>query len=422
MYNKREVTLHFCTRSCIFVLVFLSDCRRKEKGHCLFERVMLCYVFQDDGQLLCYFTMEAAAETDAFLYTDVEDCRTQRRELFRIMTPDEQMQFLQFCRGKRYKRRFCCTLKNDSFVRYLERQNVAIYAERYERLAPSAGGDGLLFQWICRSILKQLNDRYDKVAVLTIALKQHIVSCEGATGAQILSYLPHVTAYLIACEEHLYEFGADYRFLRRCYLRDQDGFLGEEAINLPELLLFLAEQLPRLQLFSGICWQTTLQKTTDIRILCRTSTFVYLYVLLIYFLGTISRPNGTYVTVEHSREETYFCVSCFIYPVKQPFTKRNDLTPLIQMYPLWGNLLLMLQYLLKQQHIAYICQITENESRMQRMEICLYLPTVTTEKMVFRHKSDMDKLSRFLSQVELFLFLLHREKEKQDHPSLGNDA
>lgn len=342
----------------------------------------------------------------------------RQEKLFCSMTPKEKKMFLQFCQGKRRRNWLDSSMENNAFVLCLQEQDIALYAEWYDRSSSLfRKQNGVLLQVISRSILKKLNDRYDKVSTLTMALIQHKESQNTGADLMMLCNVPSVVRYLLATEEQFYEgdrvSGHNDRLpLRRAYQKDVNGFLVEEALDLQNILLFLEKELPSTPLFDGIqiCIERAIQDSPHVRVGCKLSSFMYIFVLLTYFIGVVSSQCASYITMETELSHVRFCVSCDLCREVHSLETENDLAPLIKQFPLGCSFLLLLAYLLKQNHIAYSCQITETEAKTQHLAYYLYLPTVPPEELVFRHGNDFDALDHFLPELEYFVSLLRGDE------------
>lgn len=372
---------------------------------------MLCYVFQNEGKLLCYFPIDGDNKQ---LCTDVEDCHKRQKEIFQIMTETEREQFLQFCHGKKRYHRTCNSILTEKWILPLQEKDTALFAERYDkRLSLFRDSSSFLQQLMDRPILQELNTQYSKEDALILILLQHKVSPQMGMDALILEKMPPVIKYLILQEELLYEqqsmsYNSDESFPQRAYKKGENGYLLDEALDVARVVPFLSAEMQHLPLFAQnrIQCADALEQWQDVRVNCKLSTFLYIYVVLTYFASGISKSCSTQVTMDTNQKDMCLYVSCDLNGQVQQLEAENTMEPLFRMFPLWRVFLLLLSILLEHHHLPYHYQITENTSTAQQFTFCFRLPILSPEEIVFRHKTDLQELTPLLSDTELLLFLL----------------
>lgn len=382
---------------------------------------MLCYVFQEEGKLLCYFDIhERLAENGSgndvptLLHDDAAECQKRQKELLQSMIPVDRKRFLRFCRGKRSHRWLCGFMEHESLVLCSQEQNVALYAERYDRTMSSCyTQDGMLLQLIDQGILRQLNERYDRSTALIMTLRQPKPLGETGEKDAILEKVTGIVQYLVTCKEQVWEGGVSDPNVpcRRFYQKDRDGSLVAEALDLQDLLLFLKKELPSLPLFDGIriLGETALHKLAGIRVRCSMSAFVCLYVLLTYYVGAVSLHNVSDVTVELDTTHAHVHIGGLINGQGIPLCAQDDFGPLRELVSQGQSILWLAEYLLRQQRISYGCQIQMHDTQTQRLELYLSLPILSPSEVVFRHTRNEDAWARTLQAAELVLFLLWQD-------------
>lgn len=363
---------------------------------------MLCYVFQTDGQLLCYFPLEA--DTPAA----VEDADRQARQeaFYSHLSPEERKQFMAFCKGSGKK----CRLDTALLANFLQKPETALFAERYGRSRiPLQYPNGLLLQLVDRSILSAMNTQYKSKDALILTLLQHTTTTQIRLDTLLLGNTSHVVRYLLNITEQVYEPEQAVPVPALCaYRQKRDGYITEEALDMVGIVLFLAQEMPKLPMFNTIqiCCDKELQQLQNIWVAGKHSLFLYIYVLLTYFVSIVSQQYRSHMTVEPSGDKVCLRVYGTIPRQMGSVETTSDIDPLIRQFPVGRGLLLMLHWLLVRNGMPHTYQITETEQEKHRLEVCLYFDPIPQDEIVFRHPTDPNAWTAYLPETELLLFLL----------------
>lgn len=388
---------------------------------------MLCYVFQDEGKLLCYFYIHeyppengSRDEETALLYDDAAECQKQQKKLLCNMKPADRERFLCFCHGNHLHRRLYGNMECESLVMCSQERDVAVYAERYDRpMFPCLGHSGMLLQLIDPRILQQLNERYDRDIALIMTLCQQKPLGETGEKDAMLEKVTGIVQYLVTCKEQVWEWecGSPEPGVpcRRLYQKDHDGSLMAEALDLQDLLLFLKKELSSMSLFEGIRIhsETLPHQHTDILVRCGMFAFVCLYVLFTYYVGAVSLHNVSDVSVELDATYAHVHIGGLIDGQGTLLYAQDGFDSLRASVSPGQSILRLAEYVLRQQRISYGWQTRKHDAQTQRLELCLSLPILSPEEVVFRHTPHDGAMAYTLQVAELALFLLWQEDSAQ---------
>lgn len=356
---------------------------------------MLCYVFQTDGQLLCYFPLEA----DMQAAMETADRQARQEAFYDSLSPEEKEQFLVFCKGKGKK----CCLDTASLVLCLHRSEIALFAERYGFSRLPLNPNGVLLHLVDPSILGAMNAQYRSEDALILTLLQPTTPSKIKMDPLFLENMPHVVRYLLHLTKRVCEIE------QRCaYHQRMDGYIVEEALDIRGIVLFLAKELPKLPMFDTIqiCCDEEIQQFQNSWVKGSHSPFLYINVLLIYFVSIVSYPCRSHIQMEQSGDRICFRVYGILTQQKDLIEDTSDIEPLIQQFPFSRGFLLMLHWLLTRNAVPYTYQIAETEQGKHRLDVCLYFQSLSQDEIVFRHPTDPSELAAYLPEVEFLLYML----------------
>lgn len=357
---------------------------------------MLCYVFQTDGQLLCYFPLEA----DTHAAVETADRQARQEAFYDNLSSEEKKQFIAFCKGKGKKR----CLDTASLVLCLQQSEVALFAERYGCSRPPLPyPNGLLLHLVSPSILGAMNTQYRSKDALVLAILQHTTPSKIKMDTLFWENMPHVMRYLLHLTKQVCEIE------QRCaYHRRTDGYIVEEALDIRGIVSFLAKELPKLPMFDTIqiCCDESIWQFQNSWVKGMHLPFLYIHVLLIYFVSIVSCAYRSHIQMEQSGDRICFRVYGILPQQIDLIESTNDMELLIQQFPFSRGFLLVLQWLLTRNAVPYTYQIAETEQGKHRLEVCLYFQSLSQDEIVFRHPTDTSELASYLPEVEYLLYML----------------
>lgn len=371
--------------------------------------VMLCYVFQTDGQLLCYFPLEANSPTAV----ENVDLQVRQEAFYSNLTPEERKQFISFCKEKRKRSH----LDTAVLTMVLQQPGIALFAERYScSRMPLQYPDGLSLRLVNNSILDAMNTQYRQHEALVLTLLQHTTDHPNRMDT-LPGNTSRVVRYLLNRTGQCYEPEQAVPSPALCAYRNKmNGYAMNETLDLIGIVLFLAEELPKLPLFDTIqiCCDKNIQQYQNFWIEEEHSIFLYIFVLTTYFVSICSNQNKAHIAIGQSGDKVclrvYNTLSCRTHLIETT----SEVDQLIQQFPNWREFLLLLHWLMKQNVVPCKYQIVETESGEQRLDVCLYFDPVPKDEIIFRHLTVPNEWKMGLSEMELLLFLLQAGGDVSD--------